>query len=463
MMHGRLDNEFVVLALVAAAVLATPALLPAEEHKAGAARVVITPDLGVWMSGYASRDKPAEGKVHELYAKALALEDARGQRLVLVTTDLVGLPRDLSEAVASAVQKQTGLPRDRLLLTSSHTHCGPVVRGNLMDMYDLDAEQRAKIERYAEELRTRMIRVVADALADLKPAELALGTGTARFAVNRRQPTEKGVINGIHPTGPVDHSVPVLRVKVKGELRAVVFGYACHNTTLQFFQWCGDYAGFAQANLEERHPGAVALFWSGCGADANPLPRGTVELCKKYGQELADAVETVLAGTLTPVKGDFQARYAVVPLPLGALPGRDRFVADLLSKNRAARVRAEKLLKILDAGGKIEESYPHYPIQVWRLGDQVVWVALGGEVVVDYALRLKKELGQQRPLWVTAYANDVMAYIPSVRVLKEGGYEADSSMIFYGLPTKWAPEIEEIIVKKVHALVQDVQQGASRP
>jgi hypothetical protein len=423
--------------------------------KAGVASKVITPTEPMWMAGYANRTKPAEGKVHDLFVKALALEDTAGGRLVLLTSDLVGLPRDLTEAVAREVRRKTGLSRDRLMLTVSHTHCGPVISGSLIDMYDMPAEYANKIPAYTAKLRGRMVETVLAALKDLKPARLAFGQGTTGFAVNRRQPTAKGVINGTNPRGPVDHAVPVLRVETPaGKLRAVVFGYACHNTTLQFYKWCGDYAGYAQADLEKKHPGALALFWIGCGGDANPLPRSKVELCEKYGRMLARAVEKVLAGNLTPVKGRFRTRYSVVALPFGKLPTREKLAAEALSRNVALKKRAARLTKILDAGGKIDDRYRYYPVQVWRLGDDLLWVALGGEVVVDYALRLKKELGGKRPLWVTAYANDVMAYIPSERVLKEGGYEGDTSMVPYGMPAKWAPGIEGKIVGKVHELAK---------
>lgn len=428
----------------------------AASYKAGVASKVITPPEPIWMAGYASRTKPAEGKLHDLYVKVLALEDPAKGKLVLLTSDLIGLPRNLSVAVADEVRRRTGLPRERLMLTASHTHCGPVLRDNLFDMYDMPAAEADKVRAYTEKLRGWMIDAIVAALADLKPARLSVGQGTARFAVNRREPTPKGVINGTNPKGPVDHDVPVLRVETpEGKLRAVAFGYACHNTTLGFYQWCGDYAGFAQAYLEEAHPGAVALFWTGCGADANPLPRRTVELCQKYGRELADAVTTVVKEKMTPVQGEFAARYAEIALPFDTLPDKAKLSADLLSKQFAVRMRAARFLKDLEAGKKIDDHYRHYPVQVWRLGNDLLWVSLGGEVVVDYALRLKKELAG-RPVWVTGYANDVMAYIPSVRVLKEGGYEADSSMIYYGLPTKWAPPLEEKIVGKVHEFLKEV-------
>jgi neutral ceramidase len=437
---------------------AVSAAEPDAAFKAGVAVQVITPAESMWMAGYGNRNKPAEGKVHDLHVKALALEDPAGGKLVLLTSDLVGVPRSLTEDVAEAIRKRTGLPRERLLLTASHTHCGPVLRDSLSDMYDMPEDEAKKIGPYTEQLRGWMINVIVKALDDLKPARLSIGKGSAGFAVNRREPTPNGIINGFNPKGPVDHDVPVLRVATPdGKLRAVVIGYACHNTTMQFYQWCGDYAGFAQVYLEEKHPGAVALFWIGCGADANPLPRSKIELCEKYGRELADAVETVLAEKLTPVTGKCAARYATVSLPFDELPPRDKWTADLLSKQFAVRKRAERLLKVLESGGKIDDHYAHYPVQVWRLGDEVLWVALGGEVVVDYKLRLAKEITGKRALWVTGYANDVMAYIPSARVLGEGGYEADSSMIYYGMPAKWSPAIEDKIVTKVQELVKDVQ------
>jgi neutral ceramidase len=435
--------------------MATAAPKPAE-WKVGVAVQIITPEQPMWMAGYANRNKPAEGKLTELYVKALALEDPHGSRLVLLSSDLVGIPRSLSAPVAAEVQKRTGLPRERLMLTVSHTHCGPVLRDSLPTMYDMPPNEAAKIGPYTDKLKDWMIDVILHALADLKPARLSFGKGTARFAVNRRKPTDKGFINAANPDGPVDHAVPVLRVDTpNGQLRAVVFGYACHNTTLQFYQWCGDYAGFAQKYLEDKHPGATALFWMGCGADANPLPRGTVELCKKYGRELADAVEDTLAGHLTPVAGASAATYTTIALPFDKLPSRAQWELERRSKQHSVRNRAEHYLKMLDRGDKIDNQYRYYPIQTWRLGE-LIWIALGGEVVVDYSLRLQRELGRDRPLWITGYANDVMAYIPSLRVLQEGGYEGDTSMIPYGMPAKWGPEIEEKILAKVREQVKKV-------
>jgi hypothetical protein len=327
-------------------------------------------------------------------------------------------------------------------------------------MYDMPPDMARKAEAYTGRLRGWMTATILAALRDLKPARLAAGKGSAGFAVNRRERTANGtIINGYNPKGPVDRDVPVLRVETpEGKLRAVVFGYACHNTTMQFYRWCGDYAGFAQEYVEKKYPGAQALFWIGCSGDANPLPRSKIELCRKYGRELADAVEKVLAGKMTPVRGFFQARYGDTSLPFDKLPTKGRLIADSLSKNHALRKLGERYLRVLQQSGKIDDHYRHYPVQVWRLGRQVLWVALGGEVVIDYNLRLKKEIRGEPALWITAYANDVMANIPSARVLREGGYEADSSMVYYGKPTKWAPAIEDLIIAKVHQLVSQTEK-----
>ncbi|MDW8222402.1 MAG: neutral/alkaline non-lysosomal ceramidase N-terminal domain-containing protein [Gemmatales bacterium] len=451
--------RWLILLTVTIGALTTLSLAEAcaqADYKAGVAKAIITPEPGLWLAGYAGRNKPAEGKANDLYAKVLALEDSQGTRLVLVTLDVIGLPRDLSEEMYQDIRLKTHLPREAVVFACSHTHCGPVIYGNLSDMYPLPPDQPEKLKKYREFLRQTVVRLVSEALAELKPAQLSRGEGAARFAINRRQHTEKGVIIGQNPQGPVDHSVPVLRVaSPDGKLRAIVFGYACHNTTLDFYQYCGDYAGFAQDYLEEKYPGAVALFWTGCGADANPHPRRTLELAQKHGRELADAVAATLSQNLTPLRGHFRAAYGTISLPLDKLPSKEELQAQALSKTYAVQARAKRLLKQLEAQGKLDDHYPHYPVQVWRLGDDLHWIMLGGEVLVDYALRFKKDYSPQRT-WVMGYANDVMAYIPSVRVLKEGGYEADSSMIYYGFPTKWSPLIEDLIVREVHALMKQV-------
>jgi hypothetical protein len=434
---------------------------PADGWKAGTARVAITPKESMWMAGYGARNKPSEGAVHDLWAKALVLEDPTGRKAALVTMDICGIGRELSLEIRKTLEARLELTRDRIVLSCSHTHCGPVVGSNLITMYPLDDIQRQKVEAYSRFLAEAIPRVVAEAAGRLEPATLAWETGRADFAVNRRNNREADVPKlraQASLVGPVDHDVPVLKVAgADGKARAIVCGYACHCTVLSFYQFCGDYAGFAQIAIEKANPGAQAMFVAGCGADQNPLPRRTVELAEQYGQQLAAAVQRVLGGALQPVESTtpLLSAYEEIDLPFGTMPTRAQLEADAKSTNFSLANRARNLLAILDKQGSFAPTYP-YPAQVWRLGN-LTWIFLGGEVVVDYSLRLKRNLGASHT-WVSSYCNDVMAYIPSLRVLKEGGYEGATSMIPYGHPTSWGEPIEEDIIRAVMRLVGRVEQ-----
>ncbi len=460
-----IDRRSVAVLALVVFLLASPAPAPAEASwQAGVAKVNITPPTFMPMAGYASRGaKHAEEKLTDLWAKALALQDADGHRAVLITVDLIGVDRALSLSVCKALKQRFGLARDQVALCFSHTHTGPVVAKNLRPMHYmlLDEANRRLVDDYARHLEQQVVAVVGEALKKLAPARLAWGSGRAAFAVNRRNNPAAEVpklrAEG-KLQGPQDHDVPVLAVRqAGGELQAVVFGYACHATTLSSLQWSGDYPGFAQIEVEQAHPGCIALFWAGCGGDQNPLPRRTVALARQYGKELAAAVGSTVAGEMRAVDGALKTSYREIDLALAELPSREQLEKDVPSKNRYIAARAEHLLKRIDAGKPLTATYP-FPIGVWRLGDEVRFVFLGGEVVVDYALRLKAELGSQAvnrgDVWVAGYANDVMAYIPSLRVLQEGGYEGGGAMVYYGLPAAWAPEVETDIVRAVHQLTE---------
>ncbi|MEP0844467.1 MAG: neutral/alkaline non-lysosomal ceramidase N-terminal domain-containing protein [Phycisphaerae bacterium] len=423
--------------------------------KAGLAKAVITPARPLWMGGYASRTRPAEGTLHDLWIKVLALEDEQGRRAVLLTSDLLGVPRQMYEDVIRAVRERYRLDRSQVLLTASHTHCGPAIRESLFDCYALDPGQVADIEAYSDGLEKKMLAAIGEALSALAPATLWAGEGTAGFAVNRRNNVEAQVPEllaaGRPLQGPVDHSVPVLAVRSPdGRLLAVVFGYACHNTTLNFYKWCGDYAGFAQIELEKRHPGAQAMFWQGCGADQNPLPRRSVELCEKYGTTLAGSADEVLARPMRPLAPVLRTGFDFVMLDFDGAPTREQLETLARSDSEIIDRRwARRLLRILDRDGSLPKQY-RYPVAVWRLGDQL-WIALGGEAVVDYALSFKEKFG--RRTWVAGYTNDVMAYIPSRRVWNEGGYESGALHV-YGQPAdRWGRDIEERITRVVERLV----------
>ena len=424
--------------------------------KAGAAKIRITPDKAIWMAGYGSRDHPAEDTAQELYAKALVLEDERGRRAVLLTTDMLGFPRELAGRVTRRLEQEHGFERDRVLLNSSHTHAGPAVGRMLAAAYPkMTAAHWSEVAGYTAELEDKLVRVSTEALKKLAPAEVSFGRTRAGFAVNRRLKTPAGYRGGsVNWEGPVDHDVPILRVKSQtGALLAVVFGYACHNTAIggDYYKFHGGWSGAAQHVLEEQLPGAVALFVAGCGADINPYPRPGVEFADMHGKAMATMVSRAIKRPLQSVDGPLRTAYEEFPLDFAKPPSRKDFEEMLREGNAYRKFHAREMLKTLDRDGRLPGSYP-YPVQVWRFGDDLTLIALGGEVVVDYALRLKRELGAEK-LWVAGYSNHMPGYIPSLRVLTEGGYEASGAMIYYMRPGPFTPSVEETIIAKVHQLL----------
>ncbi|MEX2173789.1 MAG: neutral/alkaline non-lysosomal ceramidase N-terminal domain-containing protein [Pirellulaceae bacterium] len=433
-----------------AAALAGQAHAEEPDWKVGLAKVKITPERPVFLAGYASRNRPFEKVTADLYAKALALEDREGNLAVLVTTDLIGLSAAIAEPICTRLAERAGLKREQILLTSSHIHTGPTLSLNPQTDGDRSADDSHRTLEYTSKLQDQLVELVVESLKKREPARLSWGTGVANFVLNRRQFTPRGVILGMNARGPADRTVPVLRIDTaEGQLRGVLFGAATHNTTLRpnCYELCGDYAGFAQANLEERHPDVQAMFILGFAGDSDPYPHGTMELARQHGLELSQEVERVLATKLEPVRGPLRVALDKAKLPL-ELPSREELEKRAATDNRFAAA-AQKILASLDKG---EQPADHYagPVAVWQFGDDLTLVALSGEVVVDYVALLEKALGPNR-LWLSAYANDVYGYLPSARLIAEGGYETRG---VGGI--NFSPRAEAALVGKVRELADKV-------
>jgi hypothetical protein len=253
--------------------------------------------------------------------------------------------------------------------------------------------------------------------------------------MNRRLPSPTGFQNRPNSEGPVDHDVPVLAIYgAEGKLRTAAFGYACHNTTLSSvskppeeprYLINGDYAGFAQQSFEQMFPGSIAMFVNGCSGDQNPYPRHAevpgmlpLELAAHHGRTLALSAAAGIQSVQRPITGKITAAIGEVTL----------------TRNN-------------------DKPKHDYTAQVIRLGDEVTLVALSSETVVDYSLRLKREIGTP-VVWVAGYSNDVVGYVPSRRVAGEGGYEAGYDFTF---------DVEEKIIKLVHELAASLHVPIRQP
>lgn len=436
-----------------------------HQWQTGVARVDITPREPIAMAGWGGH-RISEGATHPLWARALALRDAGGQTAVLVTTDLLGLSRSMSEELAQRAHTQFGLRREQLVINSSHNHAGPVTGDLLHLYYELSDEELQVVERYTHELLDNIILCIGEALQTMAPSTLWFEQGLCGFGVNRRrdQSARMDYSNARALPQVVDHDVPVLMVRgLDDHVRAIVFGYACHPTAYAVPRLCGDWPGFAQLELEQQFEGATAMFVAGCGGDINPLPRfGRFheKLPEMFGTTLAASVCNVLDAPMRSLHSSLSCVWKESRLKLEAPASPLRFENMLEdARNRygaGTRVRElEYQIAKVRRGEALATSTP-FPIHLWQIGD-LKWIALSGEPVVDYSLRFKRQFGAETT-WVAGYCNELTAYIPSRRVLREGGYEGKDGMMEYGWPAAFCPAVEDVIGETVDDLSRQLQQ-----
>lgn len=439
----------------------------AADFQAGVARVDVTPTEPVRLSGYAVRSKPFEAIDTPLFARALVLREGDGPLRALVAVDSIGLPGDLTVEIAKILKEKHGLQRDDLVISGTHSHTAPQLTRGLDNLYTVpqSAEEQARTDSYTQVLRDRVVAAVSQAIENLTPAKLTVNTGEAEFARNRRGLKDgKWVGFSVEAGGVVDHTVPCLRVTTAdGQVRAVLFNYACHCTTLggSYNRVNGDWAGYAAAELETAHPGMLAFSVIGCGADANPdhPTPDQIESSRINGRQLAAAVEKQLTAPGIDLSSSLQSTFGFAGIA-PERPTAEALTKQLLSTQPQVRRHAENMLATLARMGRLPETYP-MPIHVWRFGDQFAMVFMGGEVVADYAHRIRKEL--PAATWVSAYCDDVFGYVVSERMRAEGGYEVDESMIYYNQPGRWVSGTEEVIFRRIHELYDNKTPDRALP
>lgn len=406
----------------------------------GLARVDITPDFPVRLSGFGFRRTESEGVNQRIWAKALAIGDKAPA--VLITVDNLGVSAELGARLQKRL-KPLGVTPERLVIAASHTHTAPMLEGVCATLFGVPVpeDHKSHIHQYTDLFLNQLEKVAREALADRKPARLEWGVGTSSLAKNRRT-----------SGGPVDQDLPVMAIKTpEGTLRGVWVNYACHAVTLSHNKVGGDWPGYAQQAIEDSHPGIIALFSIGCGADSNPasgVVGDKVDVASRQGIDMARSVDAVLKGALKPVTGPFASKRQSVDLALADLPSKEKWT-ELAKRPDAIGHHARVNLARLDKGEALRTQI-HYPITTWTFGKSLAMVFLPGEVVVDYSHRLKREYDSSR-LWLTAYANDAPCYIPSERILKEGGYEGGGAMVYYDVPVPFRKGLEEKIISEVHA------------
>lgn len=412
------------------------------DYEVGLARIDVTPDTPIRLSGFGSRLTESTGVRAPIFARAMAIRsEAGGEPVVLITVDSLCIPAYLRDDVAQRLKAKNNIANERLAICSTHSHTAPMVSNALVTLFGrpIPPDETARIDRYTKLLADKIEQAALEALGDMQPSRLSFGIGKVSFAINRRT---RG--------GPVDHDLPMMAVLTPDrKVRGIWVNYACHCVVLSDFKVSGDWAGFAADEIERQYPDSVALVSVGCGADSNPQSGVTGdkgEVAQQYGHEVATEVARLVETPLPRLSGPIDCELDTITLALAKLPTREQWAERAKADNADGYYAKTKLAK-LDAGETLPTEVA-YPIQTWKFGKSLATVFLSGEVVVDYALRIKKEFDASR-LWMNAYANDDPAYIPSERVLKEGGYEGGGAMIYYGLPAPFATGLEEKIISTV--------------
>ena len=436
----------------------------------GVATVDITPEWPVRLAGFAVRSKDeAQATLLPLNAKALAFGSDRQGASVVITVDLIGIPWNVTKEVANRLQIKKGIDPARLAMSASHTHSGPEL-GDLLNILQyrsatafsdslISIDQMNRISLYVAQLTDKLEQVAIQALEARQPSHLSWAQGKVDFAANRRL-----------AEGPVDHSLPLLRVtEPNGKVKALFLNYSCHAVSLDGSnnKYHGDWVGEAQRQIETNHPGVTALHAVGCGADANPSLRGLEALPQlqrtiHYGKLIADEVKRLLTTEFKPINNAPAGKISVIELPYARVPDVREMVAQTSDKTVKGYYYRLALNEI--ARGRTIPTSLSYPIQVWTFGNDLAMVFLAGEVVSDYSLRIKREFDGDR-MWINGYSNDVPCYIPSSRALKEPryGYEAVSSMYYYHKPSPFASDVEERIIQAIHDLVPSKFNATGKP
>ncbi len=403
--------------------------------KAGAAVIDITPPPGLAMSGFAARSLPAKGVHDALTARAVVIDDT-----AVVVADVIGIDAGMS----ARIRQRCVLPADNVVVAALHNHGGPV---SMAGRLGIPADPA-----YLERLEDACVAAIDRAAAHRRPATLSVGQGSdPGIARNRR-----------HPGGPVDASLPLLRVRgAEGDMIALVTAYACHPVVLSAdnLLWTADYPHFARRALEEAYPGAVALFMTGCAGDANTghsahasmslgaNPDRSFAAAERSGRAVAEAA---LAAEEHVVAGDARALNGAVAL---GFERRERqAAADLEQGWRREAIDAEPARKSLlgfwaDWAGKIAPAIPEPLVARITVLDWcgVPVVALPGEIFAETALTIRSALGPAKPAFIVGFADDNPGYIPPASEFAYGGYEVDEAHRYYGLPMTFAPGSAEAI------------------
>ena len=412
-----------------------------KDLKAGVARVDITPPVGTMMGGYRLRKAPSEGIHDPLYAKALIFEQGK-QRIALVTTGLGAIGQDVVEKTEKLIENKTGIRKEAILISASHTHSGP----NTF----LFPGQKIN-ESYLDILPGYLAGAVFWAANNMQLVKIGAGRGKIRgISFNRRIKIKDGKVRlnwekippgEITGRGPVDEELAIIKVEtLKGKLLATLVNFTLHAAVIgpQNLLFSADWPGYATKLIEEVKKGCVALFTNGAEGNINHIKNpgeweGTFGEAQSIGNIVGREALKTLERISTVSNTRIQAKAKDIKIPLRKAPFSNlNQVKELISKKEKElrRSKSQKLERDLQYAKEIlwvteqNKSEEEITIQTLAIGDAIL-VGVPAEYFVEYGLEIKAESSFNHT-FIVGLANGYIGYIPTLESFQEGGYEVES-------------------------------------
>lgn len=422
----------------------------------GAAETDITPTFPVALAGFAARTGRSQGVTRPLKLRALAFSDPNGNHALLIVADILFWAPERTQALREQIAAQWPAPVERVILHATHTHSAPSTSshyGPSLGVVD---------PRYVAFLEDQLFAAVDAAWARREPVTIERGDGSSDIGINRRVWRGDEMIIGENNDGPVDRDLAVLRVRAtSGETRAILAHVACHPTTTMDPYVNAEFPGVMATEIATHDaPGAVVAFLQGCCGDINPRPtrernaRGLDdEDVVAVGQRLAADVRAVLDRPMRPLApGLIASRRVIADVPFERVPT----IAELERTRDADGILGEWSRLMLANPDRLQ---PSIPLEITRLslGPDLTLLAMNAEMVMAYGLHAKRRRPGTLPM---PYSNGGLGYVVTRQQLAEGGYESKESIQYFGLPSRFAPEVEEVVTS---AIDQALDSGEEQP